>query len=713
MKLKQRVGDFRVRELLRPDYLSTRGSQRVYRVTKRKLTSDEAARILAEGVGVEKSQVSMAGLKDRQGLTIQYMSVPGGREVQLQSPELRVETAGFAEEPLSSADSLGNAFELTVRALRRTDLDVLRANLPRMREFGTVDYFDDQRFGNLTHGQGWIFRDLALGHHEQALRSLLSGRSPRDDERHQRFKDGLDRYWGDWRECRDVAGRFGAHHSIFEYLNKNDGDFAGAFAHVGTRIKLIHLYAFQSHLWNRALVERVRALVPVDQRVVMECSEGRLLSFAEAPPAELSGSFPLPGEQLADVEDPVQRELFERVLASEGLEVHQLAVTDVPGFRLKGEPREVLVHPRHLRVRPPEPDNQNPGLLSLKVRFELPRGAYATLIVKRLFAGALGERPEGERRPGAVGTPEERPVPRGRGRQWLEDEDRPRSTDRFERRGRGREESRRGEAREDPRAYGGRRGDDRRPDRRGWDGPRRSEREGSGADGGRHGERFERRHEGAGPGGRADDRPEQRGSWERRGRDEDRGEGGERRRDPQHGGWNPPRTGGPGERGGRRPYGGQGDRGPRSESGPGRSDRDGGDPRRGGFPPEDRRRDDRDREYRGRDPGHDRGRSERGGPSNRPDGSRDDSGRGGPYRGGGEPGGRAPYRGRGGGGERGGGGYRGGGDGSRGGGRPWAGGPGGPGPERPPRDDDRDRGDERRGRGGPGGGRRGGPWRNR
>jgi len=390
MKLKQRVGDFRVRELLQRDYLVEQGEHRVYRVTKRKLTSDEAARILADEAGVAPSEVQLAGLKDRQGLTIQYMSVARGREVRLQTAELRVEPAGFARNALTSEHSLGNAFELTVRALRRDDLPGLRANLPLMREYGTLNYFDDQRFGNLTHGQGWIFKELCLGRHEQALRALLGARSPRDDERHRHFKEGLERHWGDWRECRDVAGRFGAHHSVFERLTKSPHDFAGAFEHIATRLKLIHLYAWQSHLWNRALVELVRGLLPPEECVPLPSEEGVLLAYRRAPPAALlaRATFPLPGERLDDVRDPELRRLFEVVLEQEGLRAEQMSAAGVSGFALKGEERELFLRPGHLRVRPPEPDTLNPNLWAVRVRFELPRGSYATLVVKRLFERA-------------------------------------------------------------------------------------------------------------------------------------------------------------------------------------------------------------------------------------------------------------------------------------------------------------------------------------
>ena len=48
MKLKSRAADFRVRELLAPEVLQKKGEFRVYRVIKRKLTSLEAAEVLAQ-----------------------------------------------------------------------------------------------------------------------------------------------------------------------------------------------------------------------------------------------------------------------------------------------------------------------------------------------------------------------------------------------------------------------------------------------------------------------------------------------------------------------------------------------------------------------------------------------------------------------------------------------------------------------------------------
>lgn len=391
MKLKLRPTDFRVLELLGDGYVTDRGDYRVYRVTKRKLTSPQAASALAAAAGVEVADVAMAGLKDRQGVTIQYMSVPSGKPVEVVEPDLRIESVGYAQRPLESTDSAGNAFEINVRALNKGELLALRKNLDIVRRSGVPNYFDDQRFGNLRYHQGWVARDLMLGKHEDALRRLLCARSDHEGEDDDRFKAALDECWGDWERCFSITKRFGKHRSLFQHLVEYPSDFAGAFRYVATRIRLIHMYAWQSHLFNRALAARMRAVVPVAQRAVLPCIEGALVCPAGDWPKELESTLALPGAGLTEVSGAAEFDLFRDLLAEEGISPGQHRIEGIEGFGLKAERRELRVIPRHLRVRPPEPDRESRGLSMVGLRFELPRGAYASLVVKRLVATATDE----------------------------------------------------------------------------------------------------------------------------------------------------------------------------------------------------------------------------------------------------------------------------------------------------------------------------------
>jgi len=399
MKLKHKPADFKVQEVLDRDYLQPSGPHRVYLVTKRKLTSLEAAAVLAAEANVDVAEVSMAGLKDRQGVTSQHMSVPGGKLVQLDRPGLKISPVGSAREPLTAEHSRGNAFELRLRDLDRTERRSLERNREAVEKLGVPNYFDEQRFGNLRHGQGWVAKELMIGRHEVALKKLLAAESPHDAGRIAAFKQGLREAWGDWAACRDVAGRFGEHHSVFEHLRREPEDFAGAFFHVGSRLRLIHLYAWQSHLWNRAVAALIAELGEKCGGVrVAEGLEGVLVfqeERLELPP-EWGGTFRLPGEGLEDVEEERQRELLEDALAREGLVPDQFRIEGVSGFRLKGEDRRLFVKPRRLRLRLPRPQGK-PGEVA-ELAFELPRGAYATLIVRGLLASPVRGPVELERR---------------------------------------------------------------------------------------------------------------------------------------------------------------------------------------------------------------------------------------------------------------------------------------------------------------------------
>ena len=67
------------------------------------------------------------------------------------------------------------------------------------------------------------------------------------------------------------------------------------------------------------------------------------------------------------------------------------------------EERPLLVQPGKLVVGESRPDELNRGRQRVNLAFTLPPGAYATLVVKRLFWWTL--------QPGARRTPERKPLP--------------------------------------------------------------------------------------------------------------------------------------------------------------------------------------------------------------------------------------------------------------------------------------------------------------
>ncbi|MBI3819791.1 MAG: tRNA pseudouridine(13) synthase TruD [Planctomycetes bacterium] len=413
MKLKQRTSDFRVLEVLK-DALPTGegGGHRVYRVTKTKLTTIEAADIMAKEAGVDKREVQFAGLKDRQGVTVQYISIEGGRRIKINEPGLKVEHVFDSKTAIESDWVRGNAFDITVRDLNLEDIRCFREALDEVREIGVPNYFDDQRFGSLRHGQGFVVREMIEGDLESALKRCLLNPSPFDPPQEAAFKGRLRRAWGEWEQCVKLC-RGGKHISVFEHLVRHPKDFAGAFRYVSQRIRLIHLYTYQSYLWNESVSEYLRSKLPPKNRVDLRTDAGTVIGYKSVDPSQradlLTRTIPLlaPDARLAQAD---VRAAVQRVLDREKLTLDRLFIKGVEGFAFKAEDRPLAVMPRHLRVMKPEDDEFAEGLFKMRLRFELPRGCYATMVIKRLF---VTREPEAPPAPFRRLRDDERPIRKG------------------------------------------------------------------------------------------------------------------------------------------------------------------------------------------------------------------------------------------------------------------------------------------------------------
>ena len=79
MRIKTTPEDFRVEELTDFPLVDVPGGFRVFRLTKRRRNTLDAVREAADAQNVPLSEVRVCGRKDRQGVKIQYVTVPATR----------------------------------------------------------------------------------------------------------------------------------------------------------------------------------------------------------------------------------------------------------------------------------------------------------------------------------------------------------------------------------------------------------------------------------------------------------------------------------------------------------------------------------------------------------------------------------------------------------------------------------------------------------
>lgn len=319
--------DFEVEELPAYEPNGEAGAQHLFVwVEKRGRSTPEVAKLLARHVGAQEREVSWAGLKDRQGVTRQYLCLPAQFEAKLEgfaAPGVCVLRSARHRNKLKSGHLRGNRFRLIIREV--VDLGAAQASLERLKTYGIPNFFGDQRFG----------RDGANAARGKAI--LLAG---------------------------------GRHRDRFE--------------------RKLFLSAFQSALFNEVLAQRLRAGTFATALVgdVLKKHETNGEFVCEAPSVdqprldafELSPTGPMFGPAMRRAES-VAAEIEASVLTAENV---TLQTFEAGGRETEGTRRFFRVPLVGLEVEPLTDR-------ALRLGFELPAGAYATVLLREVLKHATDE----------------------------------------------------------------------------------------------------------------------------------------------------------------------------------------------------------------------------------------------------------------------------------------------------------------------------------
>lgn len=409
MRLKVTASDFQVQEATDLRISRRPARYRVYLLEKEGWNTVDALLRIARAGGVPFARFAYGGKKDRHARTSQYVTVDHRADLTTESKGYRFRALGYSPEPMAPDRILYNRFVLTIRDLTPGETGGLLPGLERVGRQGFINYFDDQRFGSWDRERGFVAEAMLWGRWEEALSIALTAIYPEEAREAKARKRALREQWGNWPACLALA-RTGFEKAAFGQLAGGAGaDPAlcqaacrAALAAAPREQLAMWVAAYQSFLWN----EWVRRLL-AERGWACRQAPGRVAPYwfpCDLPPQateNLTGwLLPLPGRGMR-IPDSGAARLLERLLAERGLE--RTALTGpgpVPGADFRAVPRPVLVLPASLTVQGPEADDRYPGREKVTVAFDLPRGSYATMLIKAAAAAGsgspAGSRPTGE-----------------------------------------------------------------------------------------------------------------------------------------------------------------------------------------------------------------------------------------------------------------------------------------------------------------------------
>lgn len=183
--IRQSPEDFQVFELPAFEPAGT-GEHVLLGVEKRGANTDWVADELARFCGLARRDVSYAGRKDRNALTVQRFSLhmPGQASPdfsQFDCPGVRVLSMERHDRKLRRGALAGNRFQITLRELDEAGLQIIEQRLPAMIEQGFPNYFGSQRFGrdgrNWQQAQRWLIHKAFKPRRNQREMLLSAARS--------------------------------------------------------------------------------------------------------------------------------------------------------------------------------------------------------------------------------------------------------------------------------------------------------------------------------------------------------------------------------------------------------------------------------------------------------------------------------------------------------------------------------------------------------
>src|SRR5205814_4606476 len=125
-----------------------------------------------------------------------------GPESPLHQANLDLVPLGRLDHPYGPSHFRGNRFVVVLRDLTRAALERAVGAIGQLPRDGLPNYFDDQRFGSVGFGGGFIARAWLAGEHELAFRLAVAEPNPADRPGVKVEKAILQECWGNWPEAK-------------------------------------------------------------------------------------------------------------------------------------------------------------------------------------------------------------------------------------------------------------------------------------------------------------------------------------------------------------------------------------------------------------------------------------------------------------------------------------------------------------------------------
>ncbi len=315
MQFKLKPEDFIVKESCNLKLKDT-GKYGYFLLKKRNYTTTKAIDIICKVLRISKDKVNYSGLKDKNSISEQYISVysynKGKFEWKIEG--LSIKFIGYGSERINLGFSESNSFVIIVREInerKKLNCDFLE------------NYFDEQRFGkenlNIKVGKSLIKKNFG-------------------------------------KAC-EILG-----------LDAKNNDFIGALRSINKKILRLYIHSYQSYLFNQALKEYIKSKSKESYTKNGFLFSKSRLNNIKIPLINFNTKF----------NDKLIEKIYLKILKKERVDKKDFLIREMPELISLSVERDAFVLVKDFKY---DYRNKSECIIS----FTLPKGTYATVLIKKLF----------------------------------------------------------------------------------------------------------------------------------------------------------------------------------------------------------------------------------------------------------------------------------------------------------------------------------------
>lgn len=350
--------DFTVEEL--PLYeFSGEGEHIVALIRKKDMTTWEALSKISSLIGVKQRDIGYAGLKDKDGMTMQHISVPQNFESMLKSvetPNIKILNVYRHKNKIKLGHLAGNRFFIRLKKIMPSDYVKLKNALSKIAAEGMPNYFGYQRFG--TDGKN----------HELGKDIVYGGKKERDQNLKRFFISAYQsKLFNDWLSFRIDLSR------LVESFDKGELKEATRAHFAANGIEL-------DPSLGAELKKQEQFFKIINGDAMCHYPHGKLFgaedAFAEAArfaQKQLSPTGLLCGDK-------------NRLASNEAFAIEKTFMDE--NIKALGDRRYAWIFPYDCDIEYDEEEAH------AKIRFSLPKGSYATSLLEEITGVKLGAKEE-------------------------------------------------------------------------------------------------------------------------------------------------------------------------------------------------------------------------------------------------------------------------------------------------------------------------------